>query len=69
MAEDDPQDTPEQEPTPTQQTKPRGKDERGEPAKPVEIPVPKRSAWERVLSRAARVPDQAGHDEQHSEDQ
>jgi hypothetical protein len=49
MAEDDPQ----QEPTPTQQSQPRGKDEHGEPNKPVEIPVPKRSAWERVLARAA----------------
>jgi hypothetical protein len=54
MAEDDSQDAPEQEPTPTQQTKPRGRDEQGQPAKPIESPGPKRSAWERVLGRATR---------------
>jgi len=55
MAEDDPQNAPEHEPTPTQQTQPKGRDEQGEPAKPVEIPVPRRSAWERVLRRASRT--------------
>jgi hypothetical protein len=53
MADDVPQDAPEQEPTPTQQTKPRGKDEQGRPAKPVAIPVPKRSMWEAVLKRVS----------------
>jgi hypothetical protein len=45
MAEDEQQ----QEPKQTQQTQPR----QGEP---IEIPVPKRSAWERVLQRAAKTP-------------
>ncbi len=43
MAEDDPQ----QEPTPTQQTKPAKGD-------PIEIPVPKREDIEDLISRAAR---------------
>jgi len=39
----------------TQQTEPRGMDPKtGEPYEGVEIPVPKRSAWERVLGRATR---------------
>jgi hypothetical protein len=48
------EDDPQQEPTPTQHSQPRGKDEHGESHKPVEIPVPKRSAWERVLGRATK---------------
>ena len=37
---------------PTQLTQPKGIDPKtGKPYEPVEIPVPKRSAWERVLGR------------------
>jgi len=54
MAEDHTQDAPEQEHTPTQQTKPRGQDAKGRRAKPIEIPVPKRDEVERILTRAAR---------------
>jgi hypothetical protein len=53
MAEDDPQDASEQEPTPTQQTQPKGIDPKtGEPYEPVEIPVPRRSTWGRLLHGA-----------------
>jgi hypothetical protein len=38
---------------PTQPTQPRGKDEHGEPHEPIEISVPKRADFERVLKKAA----------------
>jgi hypothetical protein len=44
------------EPTPTQRTQPKGKDAQGEPAKPIEIPVPKRNDFEQLLKRAEAVP-------------
>jgi len=48
-------DTPQREPTPTQLTQPKGIDPKtGKPYEPVDIPVPKRSAWERVLKRATK---------------
>jgi hypothetical protein len=54
MAENGPQEAPEQEPTPTQQTQPKGIDPKtGKPYEPVEIPVPKRSTWDEMLRRAA----------------
>jgi hypothetical protein len=38
-----------------QKTQPKGKDKRtGEPARPLEIPVPKRGKIERLLARAAK---------------
>jgi hypothetical protein len=38
-----------------QKTQPKGKDKRtGEPAKPLEIPVPKREEIEGLLKRAAK---------------
>jgi hypothetical protein len=38
---------------PTQKTQPKGIDPKtGNPYEPVEIPVPKRSVWEKVLTRA-----------------
>ena len=41
----------------TQQTEPKGIDPKtGEPYEPVEIPVPKRSAWDRLLLRAENTP-------------
>jgi hypothetical protein len=41
---------------PTQLTQPKGiNPETGEPYEPVEIPVPKRTEWERVLARAAHT--------------
>ncbi|MGI9019125.1 MAG: hypothetical protein ACR2G3_00245 [Solirubrobacterales bacterium] len=37
-----------------QKTQPRGKDKRtGEPAKPLEIPVPKRKAFDALLQRVS----------------
>jgi hypothetical protein len=40
---------------PTQLTQPKGIDPKtGKPYEPVEIPVPKRSAWERALKRASQ---------------
>jgi hypothetical protein len=47
MAENDPQDVPQAEPTPTQQTKPAK-------GKPITIPVPKRDEIEDLLRRSAR---------------
>jgi hypothetical protein len=39
---------------PTQQTQPKGIDPKtGKPHEPIEIPVPKRAAWERLLKRAS----------------
>jgi hypothetical protein len=60
MVEDDPQE----DPTPTQETKPA----KGEP---ITIPVPKRAEIEDLLSRSARplpVPDQADDQGHGSED-
>lgn len=46
------------EPTPkTQLTQPKGIDPKtGEPYEPVEIPIPKRSTWYRLLHRAENTP-------------
>jgi hypothetical protein len=41
----------------TQQTQPKK-------GRPIEIPVPKRATWERVLRRAARAPAKPNRDEQ-----
>ncbi len=42
---------------PTQQTQPKGIDPRtGEPFKPVEIPVPERGVFDRLLKRAENTP-------------
>ncbi|MHB1468470.1 MAG: hypothetical protein ACYCU0_00880 [Solirubrobacteraceae bacterium] len=53
MAEDDRHM---QEPTPGwQKTQPRGIDPKtGEPYEPIEIPVPKRGTWEKLLKQAAK---------------
>jgi hypothetical protein len=54
----------EHEPEPTQKTQPKGIDPKtGEPYEPVEIPVPKRSTWDRVLGRASKPLSQDGSDE------
>jgi hypothetical protein len=39
---------------PKQPTQPKGKDARGRPAKPIEIPVPKRADIDRLLKQAAQ---------------
>jgi len=53
MADEDPQD----EPNRTQPTQPHGIDPKtGEPYAPIEIPVPKRSTWDRLLERAENTP-------------
>lgn len=45
----------EHDPEPTQQTQPKAIDPKtGKPYQPVEIPVPKRGDWERVLRRATK---------------
>jgi hypothetical protein len=42
---------------PTQQTQPKGIDPKtGKPYEPVEIPVPKRSVFDRLLERAGKTP-------------
>lgn len=42
---------------PTQQTQPKGIDPKtGKPYEPVEIPVPKRSTWDRLLHHAESTP-------------
>jgi hypothetical protein len=41
---------------PTQQSQPQGKDEKGKPAKPMDIPVPKRSEFDRLLKKAEQPP-------------
>jgi hypothetical protein len=38
---------------PKQKTKPRGKDEHGEPYEPIEIPVPKKKDVIRILKKSA----------------
>jgi hypothetical protein len=41
----------------TQQTQPKGIDPKtGEPYEPIDIPVPKRSAFDRLLGRAENTP-------------
>ena len=45
------------EPEPTQQTQPKGIDPKtGKPYEPVEIPVPKRDTFDRLLRRAETTP-------------
>jgi hypothetical protein len=41
---------------PIQLTQPKGRDEDGKPYEPVEIPVPKRSVFDRLLGRAETTP-------------
>lgn len=41
---------------PTQRTQPKGRDDKGEPAKPIDIPVPKRSEFDRLLAKAEKPP-------------
>jgi hypothetical protein len=49
---------------PTQQTQPKGIDPKtGKPYEPVEIPVPTRSTWERLLGRVIGGGDH-GYDQQ-----
>jgi hypothetical protein len=45
---------------PTQQTQPKGRDADGKPYEPVEIPVPKRSTFDRLLERAENTPPPKG---------
>lgn len=40
---------------PTQKTTPKGKDKRGKPHEPIEIPVPKRGEVENLIRRAAQA--------------
>ena len=50
-----------QQPTPTQQTQPKGIDPKtGKPYEPIEIPVPKRSTWDRLLHGAENTPPPKG---------
>ena len=45
---------------PAQQTQPKGIDpQTGKPHEPVEIPVPKRSTWDRLLHGAESTPPKA----------
>lgn len=45
---------------PKQKTQPKGTDKRtGKPAEPIEIPVPKRDDFERMLKRVAKPKPQA----------
>ena len=39
---------------PTQRTQPKGKDEDGKPNKPMDVPVPKRSTFDRLLAKASK---------------
>lgn len=56
VADDAHQDAPEQEPTPTQPTQPKGIDPKtGEPYEAVAIPVPKRDLFDRLLARAEKT--------------
>jgi hypothetical protein len=41
-------------PKPKQKTQPRGVDGQGKPHEPVEIPVPKREAFDKLVKRAAK---------------
>jgi len=47
-------------PAPVQKTQPKGTDSDGEPYEPIEIPVPKRSAFDRLLHRAENTPPKRG---------
>jgi hypothetical protein len=50
---------PDHESEPTQHTQPKGIDPKtGKPYKPIEIPVPKRGVWDRLLHRAETTPPQ-----------
>jgi hypothetical protein len=44
-------------PRPTQKTQPKGKDEKGQPAKPETIPVPMRDVFVRNLKKIADKPE------------
>ena len=46
--------TPKREPTPTQLTLPKGKDKDGNPAEPIEIPVPKVSTIRAAIRKLAQ---------------
>jgi hypothetical protein len=50
---------------PTQETQPKGKDDKGRPAKPETIPVPKRGEFFGNLKRVAEAPEKSGGE--HSE--
>jgi hypothetical protein len=51
VSDDEKRETPA--PEPTQLTQPKGIDPKtGKPYEPIEIPVPKRSTWDRLLHRA-----------------
>jgi hypothetical protein len=39
---------------PKQKTTPKGKDKSGKPYEPIEIPVPKRGTFEKLIKRAAK---------------
>lgn len=41
---------------PHQKSQPKGRDDKGEPAKPMDIPVPKRSEFDRLLGKAEKPP-------------
>jgi hypothetical protein len=47
---------------PTQKTQPRGTDDEGKPAKPIDIPVPKRSDVRDLLKKAAAGARKRGKD-------
>ena len=52
---------PDHEPEATQLTQPKGIDPKtGKPYEPVEIPVPKRSVFDRLLKRAENTPAEKG---------
>lgn len=38
----------------TQKTQPKGKDKSGKPHEPIQIPVPRRKAFENLVKRAAK---------------
>jgi len=40
----------------SQKTQPKGRDEKGDPVKPADIPVPKRSEFDRLLDKAEKPP-------------
>lgn len=39
---------------PTQKTQPKGTDEHGKPNQPMDVPVPKRSEFDRLLAKAEK---------------
>jgi hypothetical protein len=44
-------------PEPMQKSQPRGVDDKGQPAKPIDIPVPKREDFDKLLRRATKGKD------------